>query len=229
MGKDKLKSKNIMTRDDLVAYLETVLLGLKQGTLILDNEERPLILRPSDSIEAELEIKQKSDKEKLELKLSWVPSKMQPLTPVATQLEAPILSSPPLGDEAKKNELKEAAEAAEAAEAEEVEEDRTYGTYRTYETNENTELPATHTSHKPHTTHSSYSSHNSPQKALYAIVREALAQGQKIPLPGLGSFSVTLHAARMGRNPRTGESIAIPARRRVHFKAAKGLRQLLNP
>lgn len=117
----------------------------------------------------------------------------------------------------KKNELKE---------AEEAEEDRTYGTYRTNGTNENTELPATHTSHKPHTTHSSYSP---PQKALYAIVREALAQGQKIPLPGLGSFSVTLHAARMGRNPRTGESIAIPARRRVHFKAAKGLRQLLNP
>lgn len=102
MGKDKLKSKNTMTRDDLVAYLETVLAGLKQGTLILDNEERPLILRPSDSIEAELEIKQKSDKEKLELKLSWVPNKMQPLTPVATQLEAPILSSNPLGDEAKK-------------------------------------------------------------------------------------------------------------------------------
>ena len=42
MGKDKLKSKNIMTRDDLVAYLETVLSGLRQGTLILDNEDRPL-------------------------------------------------------------------------------------------------------------------------------------------------------------------------------------------
>jgi amphi-Trp domain-containing protein len=102
MGKDKLKSKNIMTRDDLVAYLETVLSGLKQGTLILDNEERPLSLRPSDSIEAELEIKQKSDKEKLELKLSWVPNKMQPLTPVATQPQAPVLPSSPLGDEAKK-------------------------------------------------------------------------------------------------------------------------------
>ncbi|SFK18927.1 nucleoid DNA-binding protein [Desulfomicrobium apsheronum] len=127
----------------------------------------------------------------------------------------------------KKNELKEAAEAEE-----EEEEDRTYGTYRTNETNETTEiteLPATHTSHEPHTTHSSHTSYSSPQKALYAIIREALAQGQKIPLPGLGSLSVTLHAAHMGRNPRTGESIAIPARRRVHFKAAKGLQQLLNP
>lgn len=98
MGKDKLKSKTTMTRDELAAYLETVLAGLKQGALILDNEERPLILRPSDVIEAELEIKQKSDKEKLELKLSWAPNKQQPLTPVA----APILSSDPAGDEAKK-------------------------------------------------------------------------------------------------------------------------------
>lgn len=102
MGKDKLKSKTTMTRDDLVAYLETVLAGLRQGALVLDNEERPLILRPSDSIEAELEIKQKSDKEKLELKLSWVPNKMQPLTPVAAHLEAPVLPSNPPGDEAKK-------------------------------------------------------------------------------------------------------------------------------
>lgn len=91
MGKDKFKSKSIMTREDLITYLETVLTGLRQGSLILDNEERPLILRPSDSIEAELEIKQKSDKEKLELKLSWAPNKMQPLIQVN-----------PLGDEAKK-------------------------------------------------------------------------------------------------------------------------------
>jgi amphi-Trp domain-containing protein len=98
MGKDKLKSKTTMTRDELAAYLETVLAGLKKGALILDNEERPLILRPSDAIEAELEIKQKSDKEKLELKLSWAPNKQLPLTPVP----APILASDPAGDEAKK-------------------------------------------------------------------------------------------------------------------------------
>lgn len=91
MGKDKFKSKSTMTREDLITYLETVLTGLRQGSLILDNEERPLILRPSDTIEAELEIKQKSDKEKLELKLSWAPNKMQPLIQVS-----------PMGDEAKK-------------------------------------------------------------------------------------------------------------------------------
>lgn len=212
MGKDKLKSKNTMTRDDLAAYLETVLAGLRQGTLILDNEERPLILRPSDSIEAELEIKQKSDKEKLELKLSWVPNRMQPLSPVATQLDAPVLSSSPTGDEAKKNELKEERE------------DREYGTYGTNDENE--AHAATHT---PHASHESYATRSSPRKALYAVIREALAKGRSVSLPGLGIFSAVLHGARTGRNPRTGEPVAIAARRRVHFKAGKGLRLLLNP
>ncbi|MDP3429802.1 MAG: HU family DNA-binding protein [Desulfomicrobium sp.] len=117
----------------------------------------------------------------------------------------------------KKNELKE---------GEEREEDRTYGTHGTNQINkpyENTEPTADHTSHETHRVHSS------PQKAFYAVIREALAEGQRISLPGLGSFSVVLHAARAGRNPRTGEAIAIEARRRVHFKAGKGLRLLINP
>ncbi|ACU90772.1 HU family DNA-binding protein [Desulfomicrobium baculatum] len=95
-----------------------------------------------------------------------------------------------------------------------VEEDEKNGTYG------NAELPVAHTSQ---------TTHSSPQKAFYAVIREALAKGQGISLPGLGSFSVMLHAARMGRNPRTGETIAIPARRRIHFKTCKGLRELLNP
>lgn len=102
MGKDKLKSKTVLTRDELVAYLESLLAGLRQGALILDNEERPLILRPSDAIEAELEVKQKSDKEKVELKLCWVPNKLQPLVAAASQTGAVILPSDPSGDEAKK-------------------------------------------------------------------------------------------------------------------------------
>jgi nucleoid DNA-binding protein len=101
-----------------------------------------------------------------------------------------------------------------------VEEDEKNGTYGTKGTYENAELPVAHVSH---------TTHLSPQKAFYAIIREALAQGQGISLSGLGSFSVVLRAARMGRNPGTGESIAIPARRRIHFKTAKGLRELLNP
>mgnify|MGYP003615391086 FL=1 len=88
MGKDKLKLKNVMTRDELASYLESILASLRQGALILDNEERPLILRPSDPIEVECEIKQKSNKEKLEFKLSWAPNRMQPLAPLAAPADA---------------------------------------------------------------------------------------------------------------------------------------------
>lgn len=102
MGKGKLKSKHSMTREDLAAYLENLLTGLRQGTLILDDEERPMILRPSDPIEAEVEIKQKGDKEKVELKLTWAPNRMQPLAPSAALTEAPVLPAAPTGDEAKK-------------------------------------------------------------------------------------------------------------------------------
>ena len=94
---------------------------------------------------------------------------------------------------------------------------------------ENAEIPAALATHAPHTSHDSPASHSSPKKALLAVLREALAQGEVVSLPGLGSFSAVVHAARMGRNPRTGESIAIPARRRVHFKLSRGLRLRLNP
>ncbi|NCD26255.1 MAG: amphi-Trp domain-containing protein [Deltaproteobacteria bacterium] len=80
MGKDKVKSKRVLTRDALVAYLESLIGGLRQGTIILDDEEHPLLLRPSDAIETEMEIKRKSDREKVELKLSWIPNRLQPMT-----------------------------------------------------------------------------------------------------------------------------------------------------
>ena len=63
--------------------------------------------------------------------------------------------------------------------------------------------------------------------ALLATVREALQQGQSVSLSGLGSFSVQSRPARTGRNPRTGESISIPASKRIHFKNAGVLRQIL--
>lgn len=66
-------------------------------------------------------------------------------------------------------------------------------------------------------------------KALLAVIREALLDGESVNLPGLGSFTVQAHPARTGRNPRTGEIIVIPAGARVHFKNANGLRQRINP
>ena len=51
----------------------------------------------------------------------------------------------------------------------------------------------------------------------------AVAAGDKVTLIGFGTFSVSAHAAREGRNPQTGETIQIPARKIVKFKAGSKL------
>jgi DNA-binding protein HU-beta len=71
--------------------------------------------------------------------------------------------------------------------------------------------------------------HASPAvKTLYAVVREALAAGQEVRLPGVGVLKVTAAAARTGRNPQTGEAIEIPAHNRLRFSLAGELKYLLN-
>jgi nucleoid DNA-binding protein len=55
-------------------------------------------------------------------------------------------------------------------------------------------------------------------------VVETLLAGERVNLFGLGTFEVRDTKAKMGRNPKTGESIAIPAGRKVVFKVAKGLK-----
>lgn len=55
-----------------------------------------------------------------------------------------------------------------------------------------------------------------------------LAAGDKVHLPGLGTFTAVTRAARQGRNPRTGSPVQIPARQAVHFSAAKALADSLN-
>ncbi len=52
-----------------------------------------------------------------------------------------------------------------------------------------------------------------------------LKKGNRIRIPGLGSLQVSKRAARMGRNPATGESIKIPAKKKIAFRAAKDLRE----
>ena len=49
--------------------------------------------------------------------------------------------------------------------------------------------------------------------------------GKKVRIPGLGIFSVRKRAARMGRNPATGEAIKIKASKKVAFRAAKELKE----
>jgi DNA-binding protein HU-beta len=51
----------------------------------------------------------------------------------------------------------------------------------------------------------------------------ALSKGDRISLVGFGSFSVTERSARTGRNPQTGKTIQIPAKKVVKFKAGSDL------
>jgi DNA-binding protein HU-beta len=63
-------------------------------------------------------------------------------------------------------------------------------------------------------------------KALNAyidVVKQQLAKGEKISLIGFGTFSVVDRPARSGRNPRTGKTIKIAAKKSAKFKAGKGL------
>lgn len=61
------------------------------------------------------------------------------------------------------------------------------------------------------------------------VIASTLAEGEDVPLPGLGKLGVSQKAARPGRNPKTGEPITIAARRSPHFSAAKALKDTLNP
>lgn len=51
-----------------------------------------------------------------------------------------------------------------------------------------------------------------------------LARGERIEIRGFGSFSLSYRPARMGRNPKTGERVEVPAKHVPHFKAGKELR-----
>lgn len=57
-----------------------------------------------------------------------------------------------------------------------------------------------------------------------ATIIEVLKTGDKITLPGFGTFQVSNRSARKGRNPRTGQEIDIPPLRIPKFKVGKGLK-----
>jgi integration host factor subunit beta len=56
----------------------------------------------------------------------------------------------------------------------------------------------------------------------------ALADGERIEIRGFGSFSLHYRPARMGRNPKTGEPVALPGKYVPHFKPGKALRERVN-
>jgi len=64
--------------------------------------------------------------------------------------------------------------------------------------------------------------------AFFDTCTTSAKAGDKVSWAGFGSFSSTQRAARIGRNPRTGEAVQIKASTAMKFSAAKGLKEALN-
>lgn len=58
-----------------------------------------------------------------------------------------------------------------------------------------------------------------------SVITDALARGEKVTLVGFGTFKVMERKARTGRNPQTGQTIQIPAKKAPKFRPGKGLRE----
>lgn len=63
--------------------------------------------------------------------------------------------------------------------------------------------------------------------AVFNVISEALSSGDKVMIPGFGTFSVADRAARKGKNPRTGEQIDIPASKAPKFKPGQTLKDIV--
>ena len=63
---------------------------------------------------------------------------------------------------------------------------------------------------------------------LFESVIKALKAGDKLEVRGFGSFRVRQRNARIGRNPKTGEKVDVPAKRVPYFKPSKELKDLIN-
>lgn len=56
----------------------------------------------------------------------------------------------------------------------------------------------------------------------------ALGRGDKVELRGFGSFRIKQYGPRNGRNPKTGESVSVPAKKRPFFRCGKELKDMIN-
>lgn len=65
-------------------------------------------------------------------------------------------------------------------------------------------------------------------KHLLELMSEALAEGKRIEIRGFGSFSLHYRPPRLGRNPKTGEAVALSGKYVPHFKPGKDLRERVN-
>jgi DNA-binding protein HU-beta len=60
---------------------------------------------------------------------------------------------------------------------------------------------------------------------IFDTIQESLQRGDKVSVVSFGTFEVRASKGRMGRNPKTGETIYIPEKKSVKFKAGKGLKE----
>jgi integration host factor subunit beta len=65
-------------------------------------------------------------------------------------------------------------------------------------------------------------------KTILEMMSNALADGERIEIRGFGSFSLHFRPPRVGRNPKTGDSVALPGKHVPHFKPGKELRDRVN-
>ncbi len=63
---------------------------------------------------------------------------------------------------------------------------------------------------------------------LFNSITEALSEGDKVELRGFGSFRIRDRNPREGRNPKTGDTVHIPAKKVPFFKAGKELREMVD-
>ena len=64
--------------------------------------------------------------------------------------------------------------------------------------------------------------------ATFEVIAKALKKGERVPVAGFGTFNVSKRKAREGRNPQTGATVKIPARKAVTFKAGTALKEAVN-
>ncbi len=62
-------------------------------------------------------------------------------------------------------------------------------------------------------------------RTILEIMSNTLSDGERIEIRGFGSFSLHFRSPRMGRNPKTGDSVSLPGKYVPHFKPGKDLRE----
>lgn len=65
-------------------------------------------------------------------------------------------------------------------------------------------------------------------ETVFDSIKDALVREEKIEIRGFGNFKLKHRKPRKARNPKTGEKVDVPAKRVLHFKAGKALRETMN-